>query len=92
MALLHRKPEPLLPSRLRALCPVCGKPSYSRAGVHPQCAMLAADQAHARRTTVSPPQPAPQPHAHRCPRCQEIQSVRRRTCECGHVLPPPAGK
>lgn len=22
----------------RALCPICGKPSYSREGLHPQCA------------------------------------------------------
>ena len=38
------KPEPLLaqPRRDRA-CPVCGKPSYSREGIHPQCAVQQAD-------------------------------------------------
>jgi hypothetical protein len=38
------KPEPLyqMPS-LGTICPVCGKKSYSAAGVHPQCSMQLAD-------------------------------------------------
>jgi hypothetical protein len=38
------KPEPLfqVPS-LGTVCPVCGKKSYSAAGVHPQCSMQQAD-------------------------------------------------
>jgi hypothetical protein len=38
------KPEPLytMPS-LGTVCPVCGKKSYSAAGIHPQCAMKQAD-------------------------------------------------
>lgn len=38
------KPEPLytVPS-LGTICPVCGKKSYSSAGIHPQCAVKQAD-------------------------------------------------
>ena len=33
------KPAPLFaPRAQRPLCPVCGEPSYSRRGIHPQCA------------------------------------------------------
>jgi hypothetical protein len=41
----EKKPEPILytaPSRKP--CPVCGKASYSRNGVHPQCAVQQADR------------------------------------------------
>ena len=38
------KPEPLysMPS-LGTVCPICGKKSYSVAGIHPQCAVRQAD-------------------------------------------------
>ena len=32
-----KKPEPLNPTPGKRLCPVCGKPSYSLSGMHPQC-------------------------------------------------------
>jgi hypothetical protein len=40
MSAFHgKKPAPLLASAIGgALCPHCGKRSYSAAGVHPQCA------------------------------------------------------
>jgi hypothetical protein len=41
-----KKPEPLIllqPQRGKT-CPVCGKPSYSRGGVHPQCCVKQADE------------------------------------------------
>jgi hypothetical protein len=38
------KPEPLYPTRtLGTICPICGKKSYSAAGVHPQCSVAQAD-------------------------------------------------
>lgn len=38
------KPEPLYPTRtLGSICPICGKKSYSAAGVHPQCSVVQAD-------------------------------------------------
>jgi hypothetical protein len=38
----EKKPTPIL-ERNTKVCPVCGKPSYSREGVHPQCSMIQAD-------------------------------------------------
>ena len=43
MADANKKPQPLFAPAARAICPICQKVSYSHAGVHPQCAMLAAD-------------------------------------------------
>ena len=38
------KPEPLYATpSLGTVCPVCGKKSYSAAGIHPQCAVKQAD-------------------------------------------------
>jgi len=34
---------PLKPVSTRARCPVCHETVYSRAGIHPQCAVLQAD-------------------------------------------------
>ena len=42
--MLHKKPAPLMRSgQPRRLCPVCGTVSYSRYGIHPQCAQQQAD-------------------------------------------------
>ena len=38
-----RRPTPLFIAPARPLCSVCGSPSYSAAGMHPQCAMHLAD-------------------------------------------------
>jgi len=92
MQLTNTKPEPLFPVAVRPMCPVCGQASYSRAGIHPQCAMLAADEVHvsrinARKAALSKhPAPVLRRFERTCPKCQAVQHVRRRTCECGHVL------
>jgi hypothetical protein len=39
----EKKPIPIVVERSRKSCPVCGKRSYSRDGVHPQCSMILAD-------------------------------------------------
>jgi hypothetical protein len=39
----EKKPTPIVNERRGRVCPVCGKASYSRDGVHPQCSMLQAD-------------------------------------------------
>lgn len=39
----EKKPISIGIDRNVKLCPVCGKKSYSRGGVHPQCAMVRAD-------------------------------------------------
>ena len=92
MSITNQKPEPLFGGVPRAVCPVCGKSSYSRSGIHPQCAMVAADQVQARRIHAhnvahpKPPAATLKRYEKRCPKCQAVQHVRRRTCECGHVL------
>ena len=56
----NKKPAPLYPSATRAPCPVCGQPSYSHEGIHPQCAMHVADQIHINRLRAGQfAQPAP---------------------------------
>jgi hypothetical protein len=39
----NKKPSPLVDAPLRAVCPVCGKTSYSPGGRHPQCGVTRAD-------------------------------------------------
>jgi hypothetical protein len=41
----HKKPGPVSMPGVRApkICPVCGSSSYSRDGIHPQCAQQQAD-------------------------------------------------
>ncbi len=61
MANVNKKPDPLYPATTRALCPVCGLPSYSHEGIHPQCAMHVADQIHIDRLKAGQfGQPAPE--------------------------------
>jgi hypothetical protein len=38
------KPDPLMQKTVTKLCPVCGKSTYSRDGIHPQCSMVQADE------------------------------------------------
>ena len=38
------KPLPLFAQPTRNVCPICGVVSYSRNGVHPQCAVRQADE------------------------------------------------
>jgi len=39
----HYYHTPLKPMSTRACCPVCHETVYSRAGIHPQCAVLQSD-------------------------------------------------
>ncbi len=41
----EKKPEPMFVAPQIKICPVCGKQSYSREGIHPQCATVQADSA-----------------------------------------------
>jgi hypothetical protein len=38
-----KEPIPVVAERIPKTCPVCGKSSYSLAGIHPQCAVSRAD-------------------------------------------------
>jgi hypothetical protein len=38
-----KKPTPQIPIESGKVCPVCKTRTYSRGGIHPQCAVLQAD-------------------------------------------------
>ena len=90
MNLEHKKPQPLYVSTLRVPCPVCGHVSYSPAGIHPQCAMRAADliqisRIKARKLAEAQTAPTlPKRYEKQCPKCRTIQHVRQQICSCGH--------
>jgi hypothetical protein len=46
-----------LPSPSRPLCPVCKKAVYSRAGIHPQCALAQSDPLRPIKGIAHHPQP-----------------------------------
>jgi hypothetical protein len=85
----HSKPKPTGP--VMPTCPVCGKATYSRGGIHPQCAserqdkvIMAArraseDQTDGGAALVQPRKQWTKP----CPRCKRVVPARRAACECG---------
>jgi hypothetical protein len=91
----HKKPTPLFYNLAgRRICPVCGTRSYSREGIHPQCAQQRADDERMQRVkkaqeSAPPPEPSSNPAAlrpwhKRCPRCQAEVHIRKPACDCGH--------
>src|SRR6059036_3739338 len=77
------KPVIVIPGPERILCPICSKPTYSRGGIHPQCAMEQADEPrviqlrNARRADVKTEKPSPQVHKKKCPECDASSDARR---------------
>jgi hypothetical protein len=93
--LSHKKPEPIIPQHQPNICPVCGKASYSAAGIHPQCAVKQADdkrqQVLKREKSEHPTKPpkknqSPGRWQKLCPECKLSQHVRKKVCTCGHVF------
>jgi hypothetical protein len=73
-------------------CPVCGKPAYSRGGVHPQCAVSRADKARQPKAIPRKEKSvAPSPWKKTCPRCNRQVAARRFACDCGHTFERAAG-
>lgn len=88
-----KRPLPLYEAKPRPLCPVCGQATYSRAGIHPQCAQERADKermevvkakrnANAPQAKVAAPAEVKSWHK-RCPKCRIEVHVRRSDCDCG---------
>jgi predicted RNA-binding Zn-ribbon protein involved in translation (DUF1610 family) len=87
------KPVPIIPQTVKNLCPICGQTTYSRGGIHPQCAVQQADAPRNARiraekkkkesevTTVKPRQRS---WSKKCPSCGIQVHVRLGTCACGH--------
>ena len=94
----EKKPIVLCPSPARGNCPVCGKPSYSATGTHPQCAVAHADAlSRTHRKAASPVvrKDKNKPWTKSCPKCKRQVAARRGVCDCGHqfaaVAAAPAG-
>ena len=77
------KPVTVIPGPDRIFCPICGKATYSRGGIHPQCAMEQADQPrvtrlrNARRTEAKTEKPKPHVYKKKCPECNTSSDLRR---------------
>ena len=79
---------------VQGACPVCGIVSYSRGGIHPQCASQQADAPRVERLKAAKKVEkvkvkTPKPRAlgnwqKRCPKCGVAAHVRTLTCGCGH--------
>lgn len=89
------KPEKAGPPRGPKICPVCGKASYSAAGVHPQCSVKQADlerakvikanQEKAEKKKKKSPKAKPATRWQKqCPKCKTSLHVRKKQCDCGH--------
>lgn len=84
------KPVPVLPQPINKICPVCGKASYSRDGIHPQCSLNHADAvryAQVREKRKAEPKvekPKASTFTKRCPMCDTRMHVRVGRCACGH--------
>jgi len=97
----HKNPTPIIQQSGKKVCPVCGKPSYSLEGIHPQCAVEQADsprrerlRAEKKRQSIakkaSPQKASPQKAWLReCPSCRAQIHVRRRVCDCGYSFDGP---
>ena len=93
----NSRPLPLLQAPVpaaRPIRPVCGTTSYSRRGIHPQCAQQQADgrrmtklKAVKRQTESKTKASNPlalRPWHKRCPKCRAELHIRKTTCDCGH--------
>ena len=90
---MNHKAIPQLAGRGRE-CPVCGKPTYSRNGIHPQCAVIQADMPRQKqlaedkkRRDAEPKKDKPrQSFTKRCPKCKADVHVRVKVCQCGNAF------
>jgi hypothetical protein len=74
-------------------CPVCGKPSYSLAKIHPQCAVLRADEPRTKLIAAEKKANATKPPSLRaceklCPKCNSRLSAQQGMCPCGYAFHP----
>jgi len=91
----NKKPTPLIPGISNKICPICGEVSYSRDGIHPQCAMIQADEPRkqqimedrkeaAKNKSKESENSEPRSWNKKCPKCGSELHVRRKECDCGH--------
>ena len=91
----NKRPEPLFDATAGqgTTCPVCGFSSYSREGIHPQCAQQRADEKRVANLkskkdrgvkTKSTASEELKPWHKRCPKCRTQVHIRRSSCHCGY--------
>ncbi len=91
----NKRPDPLAAGLTpRPRCPVCGEPSYSREGAHPQCLMEQSDKTRmvaVRAAAAQAPKAEPRRSEHsvrpwhrRCDKCGQQSHIRKPVCACGH--------
>lgn len=87
----EKKPIVFQMSRARGNCPVCGKPSYSSTGMHPQCALARADalsRADRKKAGPTVSKVKRKSWSKPCPKCKREIPARRVVCDCGHNFAP----
>ncbi|MCA9142288.1 MAG: hypothetical protein H6821_15445 [Planctomycetaceae bacterium] len=87
----EKKPTPWVSQPSGKMCPVCGTRTYSKEGIHPQCAVHQADSVRAEKLKVERKLEASVPKAttwtkKKCPKCGVESHVRRKECDCGYVF------
>ena len=85
----NKKPTPLVKLPDRKVCPVCKQPSYSRDGIHPQCALERADEPRKKQLAAEKSKQAKKKTTRnswkkKCPQCFAEVHVRLKVCTCGH--------
>ena len=83
----EKKPVILQFSQARGSCQVCGKPSYSATGTHPQCAVARADaltRDDRKKTNAASTKAKRKSWCKTCPKCRQEIPARRVVCNCGH--------
>lgn len=74
-------------SAARGSCPVCGKPSYSATGTHPQCAVVRADalgREDRKKAAAEATESKRKSWTKVCPKCKHEVPARRLACDCGY--------
>ena len=75
-------------------CPVCGKASYSKNGIHPQCAIIQADMPrqkqlaeNKKKKDATPTKEKPRiSWTKKCMKCNADVHVRLKVCKCGNAF------
>jgi predicted RNA-binding Zn-ribbon protein involved in translation (DUF1610 family) len=84
------KPVPVIPQPAKMRCPICGETTYSRGGIHPQCAIQQADEPRTvklradRKKAAKIEKPRQRAWNKKCPGCGIFVHVRLTKCGCGH--------
>ena len=87
----EKKPVVFRPSSTPGNCPVCGKPSYSATGTHPQCALARADalsREDRKAAGIAIEKVKRKSWSKPCPKCKRQIPARRVVCDCGHNFAP----